>query len=139
MKLDNSLGFLLNKAAGEMKYSLESSLRPYNLTPAQWSVLSRLSINNGQMISEIGKSLYFDKPTISGIIKRLHDKSFVSKSSDPSDRRLSRIYITKKANELMKSLPPLARDINKRALQGFNMKESTLLINHLKRILQNMS
>lgn len=139
MKLDNSLGFLLNKAAGEMKYSFESSLRPYNLTPAQWSVLSRLYNNDGQVISQIGKSLYFDKPTISGIIKRLHDKSLVTKAKDPHDQRLSRIYITKKAKELIVNLPPLAELVNKRALQEFKQEESILLINYLKRILQNMS
>jgi DNA-binding MarR family transcriptional regulator len=138
MKLDNSLGFLLNKAAGEMKYALESALRPYDLTPAQWSVLSRLTSEDGQTISDIGKSLYFDKPTISGIIRRLHDKALVKKTGDPHDQRLSRIYITKKAKELMIELPPLAMGVNKQALQGINQKEAALLNDLLGKILKNM-
>ena len=138
MKLDNSLGFLLNKAAGEMKYALESALRPYDLTPAQWSVLSRLSNEDGQTISDIGKSLYFDKPTISGIIKRLHDKTLVKKTNDPHDQRRSRIYITKQAKALMIDLPPLAMAVNKRALQGFKQEEEILIKEFLRKILRNM-
>lgn len=139
MKLDNSLGFLLNKAAGEMKYALESALRPYNLTPAQWSVLSRLSNEDGQTIGDIGKSLYFDKPTISGVIRRLHDKALVTKAGDPHDQRLSRIYITKEAKELMIKLPHLAMGVNRRALQGFNQKEAAVLNDFLRKILKNMN
>ena len=139
MRLNDSLGFLLNKAAGEMKYALETALRPYNLTPAQWSVLSRLSNEDGQTISDIGRSLYFDKPTISGIIKRLHDKALVSKSHDPNDQRVSRIYISEQAKELMLELPSLAMAINKQALQEFKQEEADLLRNFLRRILKNMN
>jgi len=79
MELNESLGFLLNKAAGEMKYALETALRPYQLTPAQWSVLARLSQQDGQTISEVGDSLYFDRPTMSGIVRRLSEKEFLIK------------------------------------------------------------
>lgn len=139
MKLDDSLGFLLNKSAGEMKYALESALRPYNLTPAQWSVLTRLSNEDGQTISDIGKSLFFDKPTISGIIRRLHNKALITKTRDPHDLRLSRIFITEQARKLMIELPPLAMGINKRALQGFTQEETVLLKDFLRKILRNIN
>ena len=139
MKLDDSLGFLLNKSAGEMKYALESALRPYNLTPAQWSVLTRLSNEDGQTISDIGKSLFFDKPTISGIIRRLHNKALITKTRDPHDLRLSRIFITEQARKLIIELPPLAMGINKRALQGFTQEETVLLKDFLRKILRNIN
>ena len=139
MKLDDSLGFLLNKSAGEMKYALESALRAYNLTPAQWSVLTRLSNEDGQTISAIGKSLFFDKPTISGIIRRLHNKALITKTRDPHDLRLSRIFITEQARKLMIELPPLAMGINKRALQGFTQEETVLLKDFLRKILRNIN
>jgi len=139
MKLDDSIGFLLNKAAGEMKYALETALRPYDLTPAQWSVLARLSHRDGQMISEIGDSLYFDRPTMSGIIRRLSSKDLLVTRRDPQDQRISRVFITESARLLMKELPALAQGINKRALQEFTEEETHTFKNLLQRTLANMT
>ncbi|UXI03686.1 MarR family winged helix-turn-helix transcriptional regulator [Photobacterium sp. TY1-4] len=138
MKLDASVGFLLNKAAGEMKYSLENLLRPYNLTPAQWSVLARLTEQDGQVISDIGKSLFFDKPTMSGVIKRLHDKGLITKERDAADQRMIKVYLTESARTLMLELPDLAISVNQKALKEFTSEEAEQLKVFLKRILMNM-
>ncbi len=139
MKLDESLGFLLNKAAGEMKFALETALRPYDLTPGQWSVLARLKQNDGQKISELGRSLFFDRPTMSGIIRRLDTKALILKVPDPQDQRAYRIHISAKGVELMNELPVLAQDINARALNGFTSEEADYLKGYLRRVLRNMS
>jgi len=139
MELNESLGFLLNKAAGEMKYALETALRPYQLTPAQWSVLARLSQQDGQTISEVGDSLYFDRPTMSGIVRRLSEKEFLIKKRDPADQRRSRVYITDAAKSVMKELPPLAQGINKRALASFSEEDTQALKIYLRRVLTNMT
>ena len=139
MKLDDSLGFLLNKAAGEMKYALESALRPYDLTPAQWSVLARLSQQNGQTISEIGVSLYFDRPTMSGIVRRLVSKKLLRKKRDLEDQRITRIFITETGKTLMQELPALAQGINKRALRHFGDAETRKLKDYLRKVLNNMT
>ncbi|AZZ95135.1 MarR family transcriptional regulator [Hahella sp. KA22] len=139
MKLDDSLGFLLNKAAGEMKFALETALRPYDLTPGQWSVLARLRQNDGQKISELGKSLFFDRPTMSGIIRRLDAKGLILKVPDASDQRAYRIHISAKGVELMGELPILAQDINARALHTFTPEEASQFKDYLRRVLKNMS
>lgn len=139
MKLDDSLGFLLNKAAGEMKYALETALRPYDLTPAQWSVLARLSHKNGQTISDIGSSLYFDRPTMSGIVRRLVEKKLVSKQQDAQDQRISRLLITDLGKQVFADLPPIAQAINERALRSFSKKEADQLKEYLRVVLRNMS
>ncbi|MFL7036153.1 MULTISPECIES: MarR family winged helix-turn-helix transcriptional regulator [Vibrio] len=138
MKLDDSLGFLINKAAGEMKYAFENSLRPFNLTPGQWSVLSRLTEKEGQTIGAIGKSLYFDKPTISGIIKRLENKGLIVKRRQSEDQRIITIYLTSAAKDLMIELPNLAMAVNTKALKSFDAEETKILKMYLKRILDNM-
>ncbi|KOO07414.1 MarR family winged helix-turn-helix transcriptional regulator [Vibrio hepatarius] len=139
MKLDDSLGFLLNKAAGEMKYALETALRPYDLTPAQWSVLARLSHKNGQTISDIGSSLYFDRPTMSGIVRRLVEKKLVIKQQDAQDQRISRLLITDLGKQVFAELPPIAQAINERALLSFSKKEADQLKEYLRVVLRNMS
>ena len=139
MKLDDSLGFLLNKSAGEMKHALETALRPYDLTPGQWAVLARLLQQDGQTISDIGQSLYFDRPTMSGIVRRLSKKELLRKELDSKDRRMTRVYITESAKDIMQELPILAQGINKRALLGFSEQEATELKGFLRRVLQNMT
>ena len=139
MNLDDSVGFLLNKAAGEMRYALETALRPHDLTPAQWSVLARLDVENGQMISDVGRSLYFDRPTMSGIVRRLESKGLLEKRRDSQDQRVFRIYITASGSELMKELPLLAKAVNQRALDGFSQEEIVTLQSLVRRVLGNMT
>ena len=139
MKLDNSLGFLLNKSAGEMKYALETALSPHGLTIAQWSVLTRLLQEDGQTISDIGTSLYFDRPTMSGIIRRLIDKQLLTKQKDSHDQRISRVFLTDSAKQLLSALPPLAKGVNDKALRSFSADETALFKEYLRRVLANMS
>lgn len=122
-----------------MKYALETALRPYDLTPAQWSVLARLSYKDSQTISEIGSSLYFDRPTMSGIIRRLVEKKLVRKQKDVRDQRISRLLITDLGKQVFAELPPIAQAINERALCSFSKNEADLLKEYLRVVLKNMS
>ncbi|MBL0337615.1 MAG: MarR family transcriptional regulator [Rhodospirillaceae bacterium] len=70
IKLDDSIGFLINRAAFTMKRALDHKLAAYDLTAPQWAILTQLWEKNGQPLIAIGKNLYFDKATMSGIIDR---------------------------------------------------------------------
>lgn len=136
--LDESLGFLLNRAAIAMRWAIEERLARFDLTAPQWAVLARLWGEDGQSPSIIGKSLHFDKTTATGIVDRLEQKGLVRKVRDLEDRRLIRVYLTDKGNKLKKELPQFAREVNELATKGFDKNDIERLKGYLRMIWNNM-
>ena len=137
-KLDDSLGYLINRAAVSMRWALEEKLSEHDLTAPQWAVLSRLMENNGQSLTAIGKSLHADKPTVTGVVDRLEQKGFVKKSRDLEDRRIIRVYLTTKGKNVSSRLPELAERVNQDAIQGMNEEEVKKLKKQLLKIQNNL-
>lgn len=137
IKLDESLGFILNRAAFAMRWALEERLKKYDITAPQWAVLARLWERDGQSPSAIGKSLHFDKPTATGIIDRLEKKGLVKKLRDSEDRRSISVYLTEKGMKMENLLPKFAREVNRLASKGINKNEVERLKILLRKIWNN--
>ncbi len=137
-KLDDSLGFLINRAAIAMRWALEERLARHDLTAPQWAILARLWEEDGQVMSAVGKKLYCDKPTISGIVDRLEQKELVQRVRDSEDRRVIRIYLTKKGKELGEKLPIFAKEVNEMASNDLTNGDIKRLKNYLQIVWNNL-
>ncbi|WP_318509031.1 MarR family transcriptional regulator [Bacillus sp. T3] len=143
--MDN-IGYLLMKVSKDLKYTLSTKLLQYDLTTAQWSVLKCLDLEEKQHTTlirrtavELAAKLDFDKPTISGILKRLADKGMIVKESHPHDRRASVIVLTEKARGLIPILEQISDSIIEESLQSFDQEEKELFIMYLKKMDASLS
>ena len=136
--LDNSLGFQLVIAARSMKHALEIKLAEYGITSSQYAVLELLWKSNGISLSDLGKALYFDNPTITGIINRMARAKLVRRTRNRNDRRVIKIYLTPKGKELQYKLPKLADAVNKQAVENFQKDEKDNILDLAKRIHNNI-
>ncbi|WP_437318284.1 MarR family winged helix-turn-helix transcriptional regulator [Sorangium sp. So ce385] len=137
-QIDRSLGFLLNRAASTMRLALEDRLRPYDLTAPQWAVLERLAEDEGQTMSSLGQSLGFDRPTTTGVVKRLEMKGLVKRTADASDGRVVRLALSERGRAQVSELPPLAAEVNRKAARGLSRDERAALERLLLRVIANM-
>ncbi|MBI2412116.1 MAG: MarR family transcriptional regulator [Deltaproteobacteria bacterium] len=136
--LDSSLGFLMNRAANLMKGAIEERLRKYGLTAPQWAVLARLTEEDGLNHSEICARLFFDKPTITGIVGRLEKKGLVKRLKGAKDRREVKVHLTGKGKNLMDELPSFAEEVNRAASKGLDARESAALKDALRKVISNL-
>lgn len=124
-------------AARTMKRALEIKLSEYNITSSQYSVLEILGKYNGISLTELGKLLYFDNPTITGIINRMARAKLLRRQRDRTDRRVIKLYLTPKGLELQAKLPRLAKNVNQEAVKNFSECEKETILEQLKRINQS--
>ncbi|MBI5971097.1 MAG: MarR family transcriptional regulator [Deltaproteobacteria bacterium] len=136
--LDDSLGFLLNRAAFAMRRAFEKRLAKHGLTAPQWAILARLWEEDGQSPSVVGRSLHFDRPTITGIVDRLEQKGLIRKARDSRDRRVIRTYLTDKGMALKKQLQPLAQGVNRIASMGISDADVARMKDCLRNIWRNL-
>ncbi len=137
-KLQDSIGYLINRAATRMKWALETELAAHGLTAPQWAVLATLTETNDLTATEIRGLVAFDKPTLSGVLQRLHAKKLITRHADPADGRATRLRLTPKARAVMVELPGLAMAVNKRALKGLTTAEIERLRETLRALLANL-
>jgi len=136
--LNNSLGFIMVKAARSMKRTLELRLSEYNITSTQYAVLEYLWENDGVSQSDLGKHLYFDNPTITGVIDRMERDKLVNRIRDENDRRVINIYLAKDGRALRDILPKIAEEVNREAVKGFSREDKKKIKTLTKQVWENM-
>jgi DNA-binding MarR family transcriptional regulator len=112
--------FLLGKALQKASQITKSKLKPYGITPVQFSVLRQLWITDGQLGSKLGERLQMDSATMTGILDRMEQNQFVERQPDPHDRRNKIVFLTEKGREMEKPLNQKMDEWNKELMAGFN-------------------
>ncbi|MBI5604594.1 MAG: MarR family transcriptional regulator [Deltaproteobacteria bacterium] len=139
-KLEESLGFLANLAALELKYSLTRSFKRHghDVTAEQFAVLVSLWEKEAQTQSELAEHLAKDKTNMTRILDGLEKRNLVVRRFNESDRRSYGIHLTEAGWQIKDKLIPLAADINRAALRGFSDEEEQALKGFLKNIFTNL-
>jgi DNA-binding MarR family transcriptional regulator len=137
--LDGSIGFLLARTARSMKRALEARLSAYNITASQYVVLSVLDEQDGISLSQLGQLLYFDNPTITGIMDRMERDGLVERRRIADDRRVINIFLTGQGRELLKEIEPIAEAMNQEALIDFSPKQKADFVKKLNIVWKNVN
>ena len=113
-------------------------MKEYDLTACQFGVLIKLFEEDCQSLSSIGKSVYCDKPTITGIVNRLEKKRLLKKVRDEKDRRVIKAVLTEKGRDLQGQLHEIALGVNKLATKEFDEEELAMFKGLLRSALDSV-
>ncbi|KRM72041.1 hypothetical protein FC34_GL001024 [Lacticaseibacillus brantae DSM 23927] len=80
--------------AHQLKYQLNQALLQEDLTVQQWALLQQLMLERPLTAVQLANRLDMDKPTVSGIVKRLVEKDFLTKQANPTDQRSQLLNLT---------------------------------------------
>ena len=88
----------------------------FELSPPQLNVIRMLEPGVALPMSALADALYCDPSNITGIVDRLEGRELIERQSDPDDRRVTRIVITRKGARMRARVlarlhePPAALD-----------------------------
>ncbi len=108
------------------------------LTLSQWRVINILVYFNGITQKEIADKLELEAPSLIPMIDKLQSLDLVERRSDPKDRRINRIYLTKKSESLYESMHECGLSIIKSATKGIDQQQLNLIIKYLDTIINNL-
>ena len=137
--IQDSLGYLLAAASRLASKEFNKTLKNYNITAPQWSVLNFLLEEGGFPQTQIGEQLHWDKATIGDIVENLLKKGLVTRTVSPQDRRAYQVCITPAGADIIRQVLDIEEAINADTCRGMTQEEAALLHRLLKQAIENLS
>jgi DNA-binding MarR family transcriptional regulator len=132
--IEDSLGYLVNRAARLLAQQLADELRPAGVGIGQWAVLMFLWSEDGMSQAELSREVAIEPPTMVRTIDRMARDGLVERRPDARDGRISRIYLTKRGGALRDELVPRAVAVNERNLARLSQTEARALYKILTKL-----
>ena len=125
--IEDSLGYLVNRAARAFANRLGSELRPFEVGTGQWAVLMHLWGSDSMTQAQLARRVAIEQPTMVRTIDRMERDGLVTRTPDPNDGRASRIALTERGWNLRDALVPLADGVNRAATESLTNEEVATL------------
>ncbi len=108
--LDDFLPYQLSVAAQRVSRDFSRLYREkFGITIPEWRVLAHLSRSGRVSVREVYSRVDMDKSKVSRAASRLESAGFVTKRTNPSDRRLVELELTADGRSLIAKIAPIAR------------------------------
>ena len=98
-----------------------------------------LYAKEGVTQSELADFMDLEKPTLGRLLDRMQEKYWIERRPDSLDRRVNRLYLTDKVQEIMRALRKTAADVRKDALGDLDEVDRENFIDTLIKIKNNLS
>lgn len=139
-KLEESLGFILNKVNTKLKNELFQRLKDHDVTPEQWAILNCLWEQEGIGISpkELADKTFKDKPNTNRILEKLTTKGLVVRNLHPQDKRAFQVFLTDSGWALREQLIPKVTQLLDKAITGIEKQKVAEIKQLLNQIYDNI-
>ena len=132
------IGPMMGKIHRAIRKELDNKFKEFSITPPQFEVLLLLWAEDGLLLSELGRKLSRDGPTITGVVDRMEKKQLVKRTRDERDRRAIKIVLTLKGVRLKGKLTTLRNEIIDKTIGNFTRNELEQLEYLLTKIWDNL-
>jgi len=121
------------------KIVYETTVKEYDLHPGQIPILFLLEYKPGAIQREIATSINVEPGTVAVMLKRMEKKGLIFRSVDENDKRISRVYLTSKAEDILKQIKDFTKEMENIILSGLSDSERTKLMELLTKIRKHLS
>lgn len=134
----NRTDHLMGKLHRSLRRNYDRQLKLFGLTPCQFDVLLALWGEDGIVLSELGRRVSRDNPTITGVVDRMAKKRLLERSRDERDRRVVKVVLTPKGREMQEKLSTTKKRILEKITASLSRQEINALAKILEKMMKNM-
>jgi DNA-binding MarR family transcriptional regulator len=132
--LDEQVAHLLRRAHQRASALFLTVLTDAQLTPTQFFAMARLHEMGKLSQNRLGRLAAMDPATIQGVIRRLHERGFIERLADPTDRRRMVLSLSPLGQETVVCLLKDANRVGDDILAPLHPDEQALFLSLLKRL-----
>ncbi len=128
------VGWLVTDTARLMRTVFDRRARSLGLTRPQWLAIVRLQRRPGASQSALADMMEIEKAPVGRIVDRMEEKGLVERRADPGDRRINRIYLTVRGQQVYDTIYPLSLQTVQDALSELSARDREVLTRLLSRV-----
>lgn len=136
-----NLGGLIHKVAHKMKREIDHANQKLGVSGVQGRIIGYVrceSKNRDVFQKDIEEHFELRGSSVTSTLQNLEKMGFIVRESIPTDQRLKRIVLTKKALDIHNQITKNIEQVEKEAFSSINKEEEQLLSDLLKKILNNI-
>lgn len=115
----------------------DEQLTPFHISSGQQFFLLRIHKHPGISQQELAEKGFYDKGTTARAVKKLEKESYIVRKADPNDKRIIRLYVTKKGEELMPIIDEVIASWRGIITDGMSKQEAEAIERGMQRIALN--
>lgn len=135
---DINESLMIHDIARLSKKDFDRRVRDLGLTRSQWLAVGTLRRHPGISQAELAEKLDVEPITATRTIDRLEKSGWIERRADAKDRRIKRLFLTSRVQDVVAHMRALALDMRRDALAGVTEQEHALLVTILKRMKHNL-
>lgn len=135
---DRHLGFLLHDVARLLRQRFEQNARPLGLTRSQAQVVAHLALHQGIAQGRLAEILEIEPITLTRLVDGLERGGLVERHPHPRDRRIRRLFLTRKGQGLVERIFAVGEATRGEALLGVPEAERERLVDILSAMKGNL-
>lgn len=105
----------------------------------QWLLLGTISLEGELPLKDLRQNTLVTKQNITGMVERLKQGGYITTYEDPSDRRVTRVKLTDKGEQVLAMIEPMTNVSNEESFEGFNQEELEILSSFLRRLVKDLN
>lgn len=106
----------------------------FNISIPEWRIMCHLKQNRNVSVREIFRRVDMDKAKVSRAAARLEQYGLVKKRTNPGDRRLVELTLTRRGGRMFDQIAPLALDFETRVFEVLSSRERAAFIDMVRRL-----
>ena len=130
------IGYLLNRAARQIRLRLGEALAETALTPQQAAVMLAIARSPGKSLTPraVAGAIETDAATTSGLLDRLTRDCWLMPHPNPNDGRSRLFVLTERAEQILPAVMVAAQGVSSAVTSSFTAVELKSLVSLLQRL-----
>lgn len=136
--LDNSIGYLLNRAASLIAARFHDDLKLHDVSLQAWRILAALSQSDRQSLSELANHTGAELSYLSRSVAQLEQQGLVAREQSLLDKRASLVSLTEEGIAAVRELAPKGRAVERESLRDVSAADLAVTLRTLRVVCQNL-
>ncbi|MCJ8013611.1 MarR family transcriptional regulator [Paenibacillus sp. KQZ6P-2] len=137
--LNDCIGFITNTASKKIVDAFNVRLQEHQITRVKWIALFFIGEVNNISQKELAQRMNANESSIARLLERMEKDDLCIRTRDTSDRRIIRISLTSKGEQLRAELLPLGQIFHEDATKGISPSELDIFKNVLEKMVSNLT
>lgn len=132
--LDDTLGYVMNRVAHKIDYTLNELFKTWGITVAQWTALRFIEEDAPLCQKSLAARMRKNQNTIKAMVDQLLKRQLIHREPDENDKRVMVLTLSDKGRALITEIAPKEDEINACVTKGLTEEEEKTMLALLTKI-----